>query len=182
MTQFTSSAVYVRGLGRGVAVFGKTSDVRRHGSEVVARMLDAPSSQAWWPQADVVALCEAIHAAGGATLVADVGRFVVKDSISVVVQPFIKVVSALGVVTPATFFSRFGQFSLTAIRNVRFTWAEKSATAGELVVEYPPGVPETLAPLWLGPIEYTYEVARVEGRPTHISAKGPRYVFSLSWA
>lgn len=181
MPQFTSSAVYVRGLGRGVATFGKVDEVRRSGGDVVGRMLDAPSSQAWWSQQDVVAFCTAVHQVGGEALMADVGRFVVKDSISLVVQPFIRVVSALGVVTPATFFSRFGQFSLTAIRNVLFHWTERSPTSGELVIEYPPGVPPLLAPLWLGPIEYTYEVARRESKPTIINARGPRFVFVVQW-
>lgn len=181
MPQFTSSAVYVRGLGRGVATYGKTDALRRLGGDVVARMLDEPASQAWWPQPDVVAFCTAIHEAGGETLMADVGRFVVTDSISLVVQPFVRMVSARGVVTPATFLSRFGQFSLTAIRNVLFHWTERSPTSGELVIEYPPGVPPLLAPLWLGAIEYTYEVARCGGRPTVITTRGPRFVFAVQW-
>lgn len=181
MPQFTSSAVYVRGLGRGVATYGKTDELRRIGGEGVARMLDQPSSQAWWPQPDVVAFCSAIHEVGGEPLMADVGRFVMKDSISLVVQPFIRVVSALGVVTPATFLSRFGQFSLTAVRNVLFHWNERSSNNGELVIEYPPGVPPLLAPLWLGAIEYTYEVARSEGKPTVITTRGPRFVFAVQW-
>lgn len=181
MPQFTSSAVYVRGLGRGVATYGKTEALRRMGGPVVERMLADPSSQPWWPQEEVVLFCTAIHAIGGEPLMADVGRFLVKDSISLVVQPFIKVVSALGVVTPATFLSRFGQFSLTAIRNVLFNWTERSATSGELVIEYPPGVPALLAPLWLGAIEYTYEVAGCEGKPTVITSRGPRFVFAVQW-
>lgn len=179
MPQFTGSAVYVRGLARGVATFGKADEVRRIGGDLVGRMLDDPSANAWWPQADVVALCFAIHRAGGEALVADVGRFVVKDSIAPVTQPFIKV---MGLVTPAAFFARFGQFSLTAIRNVLFHWNEKSPASGELVIEYPPGVPPLLAPLWLGAIEYAYEVSGREGKPTVITARGPRFVFSVEWS
>lgn len=182
MNEFSSSAVYVRGLCRGVTSLGREAEVRRLGGAGVAAMLDAPNSRGWWPQSEVVPFVTAMHDVGGDAFVSDIGRFVVKDSISIVIQPFINVVSALGVVSPPTFFSRFNQFTLTAIRNVKFAWREAGANAGELVVEYPSPVPDYFGALWLGPIEYAYEVARRRGEPTRITATDGRFVFALAWS
>lgn len=181
MQSFQSSAVYVRGLVRGIAAAGKTEAVRQAGGDAIATLLTSPSLEAWWPQAGVVRLCEAMHAVGGEAFVAQVGRFAIKDSIAGVIAPLLKVVSTLGRAGPATFLARVGQFSGTAIRHVRFTWTDTGDRSGVLRIEYPPGVPPLVAPLWLGPIEYAFEVAHVAPPVPRLEATESRFQFTLAW-
>lgn len=182
MAEFQSSAIYMRGVVRAMAHHGKTEAVRKLASPAGLAMMDNTSAQGWWPQRDVVPLCEAIYAVGGEDLIIETGRYVMKDSVSSVIQPLFKVIGALGVVSPPTLFTRFSQFSSMAIRNIDISWTSTGEREGELVIEYPPPVPDWYGLLWVGPIEHAFELAGRKGAPPRVVGRDARFTFALSWS
>jgi hypothetical protein len=146
----------------------------------VGQMLRSPHTQAWWPASMAFALTSAIAAVGGSALVQRVGQLAVIESISVIVRPVVNLLMAISGPSPATLFSRFGQISQAAVKNVKFEWKPIDPTSGELTITYPLTVPDEYVAYWLGAFDFVWATTKKPGKsiPTH---RGASLHFALSW-
>lgn len=179
------SATYVSGLVKALATLGKLEPVAaRLGAEAGAAVA-TPHKQGWWPGALTEQLIDAIEAEGGASLVEDVGRLNVKNSMGPVVMPLVKVTFAIFGTSPARLFEKMGQFSGTAVRGITILWTAAGERAGAFEIRYPTPQHPAQGHLWRGGFRGAFEVAgkpgRVELAPAEATAQGKVLRFSLSW-
>jgi hypothetical protein len=143
--------------------------------------LESPYGRGWWAANDAKEIVKAMAAVGGKALVRQVGRMAVLESISAIIRPFVSVILAVSGPSPAALFSRFPQLCEGSLRHVAFEWTAVGPKAGVLVIVYPSAVPSEFVELWLGAVDYVYEMTKVRGQPTNTSHFGGRLQLELSW-
>ena len=181
LSEFQTSASYISAIARSLQKLGQLSPVLDKAEAGAAQMLRAPYSQSWWRAPEAFAMTHAIVAVGGTDLVKRVGQLAVTESISLIVRPLVTVLIAISGPSPATLFSRFGQISQAAVKNVKLEWKSTGSTSGELNITYPLVVPDEYPSWWLGGFDFVWATAKREGktRATHL---GSSLHFGLSWA
>ncbi len=194
MTDFQTSASYfaacvraLKQLGQFDAVILALQNAPRHAAAASNTRgelwieLKNPYSRRWWEADEAKDVVRAIATVGGKALVRNVGRIAVLESMSAILRPFVSVVLAVSGPSPASLFSRFPQLCETSVRHVKFEWAAVGPKAGVLVVVYPSVVPPEFAELWLGAVDYVYELTKARGQASRSSHFGGRLQFELSW-
>jgi hypothetical protein len=177
---FETSSTYVGAIARALSKLGQLDAVIAKAEAPSAQMLRAPNERRWWGAAEVFGMTRALAEVGGDALVQQVGRLAVLESISVVLRPLVGVLMTLSGPSPATLFSRFGQMSETAVKNVKFAWTSTGPNGGELVITYPVPVPAPYVLYWLGAFDFVWETTKKKGT-TGAKHEGATLRFTVSW-
>lgn len=151
MADFEFSGMNLKGLLDVLEVRGLREEIVSGLSAAAQAACAAPMARKWHPSAIAIEVWSAIIKQGGEQLQEDVNYEMTRKSFGPVVTPMVKVALALSGSSPAAVFSRLGQLSSLALRNVRFDWVSRDAFSGILTIRYPRSVPrEIVEPAWRG--------------------------------
>jgi hypothetical protein len=129
-------------------------------------------------------LLVALHEARGREAVVELGVNITTKRLSGMLRPLLRTSLKLFGATPASFFSRFEQFTSLLIRGVKFEYLPAGDTAGKLVLRHSIPVPEAVYATWEGTFRASFALLNVGSprvQPTRLSEGGRRGEVDLSW-
>ncbi len=181
MADFETSASYLAALGKALKTLGVFDAVMKRVSPASAEMLRSPHTQRWWPSGPVLSMTDAIMAEGGATLIHQIGRQAVFESMSFIIRPLVTAAITFSGPSPHTLFGSLPKLLQTAVRNVQVTYARASERSGVVTITYPLEVPPGYAAYWQGALDYVFEVTRTRAEETRAEHLGSELRFTVSW-
>lgn len=181
MTDFTVSAMNVRGFGAALTALGHKEEVLALMPEAARAAYATPQSARWHPGQYAVEAWRATRALGGQALLDATNYRFFTDSLSPVVRPLVKVAIALSGASPATLFSRVGELVGLTMRGLEFGWAPTAARAGRFTVHYPRPVPSELLG-WRQVMRVGGEMTRATIVVDNFAAESDRqYRYDVHW-
>lgn len=178
---YLTSASYVQAIVRAVRSTGRFDEVLAVCGPEARRYYEAPHSLAWWPSSASLPASQALEQVGGLSLMREVGRTAVVESMSVVIRPLVSVLLAVSHPTPGTLLSKLGTLASAAVRNVSIEWAGPGPGSGTVTVVYPRPATPSYAAYWEGACEYVFTVTKRQGRVTVAEATPLRFVLDVAW-
>jgi hypothetical protein len=129
-------------------------------------------------------LLVALHEARGRDAVVELGVNITTRRLSGMLRPLLRTSLKLFGATPASFFSRFEQFTSLLIRGVQFEYVPLRENAGKLVLRHAVPVPEAVYATWEGTLRSSFALLNVKSpsvAPARLSEGGRRGEVDLSW-
>jgi hypothetical protein len=178
----------------GAVLRSYVEELRKTGAleEVLARvpaevrsLAEKPPLPISWVDARLTnQLLVALQEARGRDAVVELGLNITSRRLSGVLRPLLRTSLKLFGATPASFFSRFEQFTSLMIRGVQFEYLAAGENAGKLVLRHSVPVPEAVYATWEGTFRASFALLNVASPrvgAARLSEGGRRGEVDVSW-
>jgi hypothetical protein len=164
---------------------GALEDVLARVSSEVRTVAEKPPLPISWVDARLTnQLLVALLETRGRDAVVELGVNITTRRLSGVLRPLLRTSLKLFGATPASFFSRFDQFTSLMIRGVHFEYLADGDNAGRVVLRHSIPAPEAVYAAWEGTFRAAFALLNVASprvAPARVSEGGRRGEVDLSW-
>lgn len=176
-----TSATYLSSLLEAAQKLGLRDAVLAKLDPSAREMVEAPHLKSWWPGEQLLAVCNALEAAGGAGTVRRVGIDASHQRMGKLVKPLAGVLLAMAKSPLHALFSRLGTFVSAGIQGVDARFVEEPGkNRGTVTFKFPEPVPALMADAWYGLFEVGFELAKA-GKIVERVVTPTEHRFVVSW-
>jgi len=151
--------------------------------KTAALLARPPLPTAWLDEATINEIYDGVEALRGLDGARAMGLYASRSALGMLLRPMLGMYLKLSGSTPASVFSHLPAMAALFIRGIAFSWTPRGPTQGELVIAYANRAPPALFQVWMGILEFAFEMCKTTGKfELELDPRGTAGRLHASWS